>query len=149
MYFEGSICSSKGSRTTQGRSLTIPWTPRDTFIHFGPTRSLGIILKIGANKYFMFICNPRLASSRLYFYTYFLGGPEQAKNYHFSLEVKAVKDGPSIKRKAPVISTRVSRGDISRHSNLVVIHCSDIYEAFNVGQSNFKLHYKVQVSKND
>ena len=62
------------------------------------------ILKLDADKYFLFCCIPQWTLSRFLIYTYFIGVPEEAKQYHFTLKLKSQKDGQTLERKSPVIS---------------------------------------------
>ena len=106
-------------------------------------------MKFDDEKHFMFECLQKISTSRIYFYTYFLGLPEEAKRYFFKLELKATKNGPTIKRKASVISACISQFTIGLHPDVIIIPLSDIRAAISISSGNFKIYFKVQVVKND
>ena len=102
-------------RTEYFGEITIPWIPMKDSYESEPNCNHGAILKLSGHNHFMVACVPRLRTSRIFFYTYFFGVPEEAKKYHYTIEIQTCKDGPLIRKKAPVISASVIRFAVLLH----------------------------------
>ena len=89
-----------------------------------------------------------LSPSRFLIYTYFIGVPEEAKQYHFTLKLKSQKDGQTLERKSPVISATTYKFFISDHPDVIFIPFSELREKLNITTSSISFHYEVQVLEN-
>ena len=107
------------------------------------------ILKLGVDRYFLFSCVPQMMDSTVRFYTYFIGVPEEAKNYHFTMKLKLNKDSPSIERKAPVVSACTSKYHLNEDQVVVTLSFEEIRETFSIKSQNVYFLFKVSVFEND
>ena len=107
------------------------------------------ILKLGVDRYFLFSCVPQMMDSTVRFYTYFIGVPEEAKNYHFTMKLKLNKDSPSIERKAPVVSACTSKYHLNEDQVVVTLSFEEIRETFSIKSQNVYFLFKVRVFEND
>ena len=106
------------------------------------------ILKLDADKYFLFCCIPQWTLSRFLIYTFFIGVPEEAKQYHFTLKLKSQKDGQTLERKSPVIFATTYKFFISDHPDVILIPFSELREKLNITTSSISFLYEVQVLEN-
>ena len=62
--------------------FTVPWIPKEmsNLYDLDSKGSLVKILRLGDDKYFLFVCNPKISRSTIHFYTFFLGCMTKHKN---------------------------------------------------------------------
>ena len=105
-------------------------------------------MKLGANKYFVFCFRP-VPCYKIFFYTYFLGVPEEAKKYHYVLKMVFTVDGPLVERRAPVISASIGKYDLYGHPDVITFTWTEFRELLNMNTPDFHFKYVAQVFENE
>ena len=106
------------------------------------------LLKLGDDKSFLFCFEP-FPCHTIRFFTYFLGVPEEAKKFHYLLNMRFEKDAPLIKRKAPVFSASMNKFDAVLHPDVISYSWSEFRELLNMNKPDLHFMLKVQVLENE
>lgn len=103
------------------------------------------LLKLGDSKHFLLFYCPNMLSLNVHFITYFIGVPEEASKYSYTLKLSSYRGGPSIHRKGNVISACCSKSLYFSHLDVIRISFEDIQKASSVSSRNFKFNFEVNV----
>ena len=106
------------------------------------------IIELGTDKTFLF-CFKTIPCYSFFFYICFLGVPEEAKKYSFTLKMKSDKDGPSVERKAPVFSTSMSKFEMMRHPDVITFSWSEFQEVLKINTPDIHFVFLAQVFENE